>query len=272
MEFSVDGHHAYAYTGARAFDPEKPSVVFVHGGGLDHCVWILQSRYFAHHGYNALALDLSGHGRSEGPLHTSIESMADWVVRAMGVLGLSRYAIAGHSMGALVALETAARDPDRVAVAVLIGISVPMPVTGALLSAAKANDHSAFDMVNLWGHGYGAQLGGNPSPGMWMTGGAVRLLERSGPGVLYNDLNACNEYRCGLQSAALVKAPVRVILGVNDIMASPKAAREVIAALPNVEVTQLSNSGHMLMAEQPDRVLDAMMESIAKHLPATAPA
>ncbi len=272
MEFSVDGHRAYAYTGARQFDPEKPSIVYIHGGGLDHCVWILQSRYFAHHGYNALALDLPGHGRSEGPLQKSIESMADWVMRAMDAVGLKRYAIAGHSMGALVALETAARDPDRIAVTILIGISVPMPVTGALLSAAKANDHSAFDMVNLWGHGYGAQLGGNPSPGMWMTGGAVRLLERSGPGVLYNDLKACNEYRSGLESAAKVKAPVRVILGTNDIMASPKAAREVIAALPNVEVTELGNCGHMLMAEQPDRVLDAMMESVARDLPTRAPA
>ncbi|HSS65100.1 MAG TPA: alpha/beta hydrolase, partial [Gammaproteobacteria bacterium] len=165
---------------------------------------------------------------------------------------------------------TAARDRDRVVVAVLIGISVPMPVTGALLSAAKADEHAAFDMVNLWGHGYGAQLGGNPSPGMWMTGGAVRLLERSGPGVLYNDLNACNEYRGGLAAAAAVKAPVCVVLGENDIMASPKAAREVIAALPDVEVTELSNCGHMLMAEQPDRVLDVMMESVARHLPEAA--
>ncbi len=272
MEFSVDGKRAYAYTGARAFDPEKPSVIFVHGGGLDHCVWILQSRYFAHHGYNALALDLPGHGRSQGPLQTSIEAMADWVGRAADALKLSRYAIAGHSMGALVALETAARDTDRVAVAVLVGISVPMPVTGALLSAAKANDHSAFDMVNLWGHGYGAQLGGNPSPGMWMTGGAVRLLERSGPGVLYNDLNACNEYRSGLESAAQVKAPARVILGTNDIMASPRAAREVVNALSQVEVTELSNCGHMLMAEQPDQVLEAMMDSVSRYLPATAPA
>ncbi len=272
MEFSVDGHRTYAYTGARAFDPDKPSIVFIHGGGLDHCVWILQSRYFAHHGYNALALDLPGHGRSEGPLQTSIESMADWVTRAADAIKLRRYAIAGHSMGALVALETAARDSDRVAVAVLIGISVPMPVTGALLSAAKANDHSAFDMVNLWGHGYGAQLGGNPSPGMWMTGSAVRLLERSGPGVLYNDLNACNEYSSGLESAAAVKAPVRVILGKNDIMASPRSAQKVIAALPQVEVTELANSGHMLMAEQPDRVLEAMMESVTRDLPVTAPA
>lgn len=272
MEFSVDGNRAYAYTGARGFDPNKPSVVFIHGGGLDHSVWILQSRYFAHHGYNALALDLPGHGRSEGPLQTSIEAMADWIIRAVGEFGLSRYAVAGHSMGALVALETAAGDPDRVEVAVLIGVSVPMPVTGALLSAAKADDHSAFDMVNLWGHGYGAQLGGNPSPGMWMTGGAVRLLERSGPGVLYNDLNACNEYQSGLDSAAAVKAPVRVILGKNDIMAPPKAARELIAALRVVKVTEIPDCGHMLMAEQPDRVLDAMLDSITRHLPATPPA
>jgi len=272
VDFSVDGHRAYAYTGARAFDPGKPSVVFIHGGGLDHCVWILQSRYFAHHGYNALALDLPAHGRSEGPLQTSIETMADWVIRAVEALGVRRYAVTGHSMGALVALETAARDPDRVAAAIFIGISVPMPVTDALLSAAKANDHSAFDMVNLWGHGYGAQLGGNPSPGMWMTGGAVRLLERSGPGVLYNDLNACDAYQRGLEAAAQVKAPVRVILGKNDIMASPRAGRELIAALPNAEVTELSNCGHMLMAEQPDRVLDAMVESAARHLPAKAAA
>jgi pimeloyl-ACP methyl ester carboxylesterase len=272
MEFSVDGHRAYAYTGARAFDPEKPSIVFIHGGGLDHCVWILQSRYLAHHGYNALALDLPAHGRSEGPLRTSIESMADWVIAAMDVVGLRRYAVAGHSMGALVALETAARDADRVALAVLIGISAPMPVTGALLSAAKANDHAAFDMVNLWGHGYGAQLGGNPSPGMWMTGGAVRLLERSAPGVLYNDLNACNEYLGGLDSAARVKSPVRVILGENDIMASPRAARNLIAALPEVETTELSDCGHMLMSERPDGVLAAMTEALARHLPAAAPA
>lgn len=272
MEFSVDGNRAYAYTGARGFDPNKPSVVFIHGGGLDHSVWILQSRYFAHHGYNALALDLPGHGRSEGPLQTRIEAMADWIIRAVGEFGLSRYAVAGHSMGALVALETAAGDPDRVEVAVLIGVSVPMPVTDALLSAAKADDHSAFDMVNLWGHGYGAQLGGNPSPGMWMTGGAVRLLERSGPGVLYNDLNACNEYQSGLDSAAAVKAPVRVILGKNDIMAPPKAARELIAALRVVKVTEISDCGHMLMAEQPDRVLDAMLDPITRHLPATPPA
>lgn len=267
MDFSVDGERAYAYTGARDFDPSKPSIAFIHGGGLDHSVWLLQSRYFAHHGYNALALDLPGHGRSAGAPGATIEAMADWVLKAMDALGVDRFAIAGHSMGALVALETAARAGERAALAVLIGISVPMPVTGALLSAAKADDHAAFDMVNLWGHGYGAQIGGNPSPGMWMTGGAVRLLERSGPGVLYNDLNACNEYAAGLDSAGRIACPVLVILGSNDIMASPKAARAVISAFQNVSVAELPNCGHMLMSEQPDRVLEAMIRSVTDVYP-----
>jgi pimeloyl-ACP methyl ester carboxylesterase len=266
MEFSVDGKRAYAYTGAREFDIEKPVVVFIHGGGLDHCVWILQSRYFAHHGYNALALDLPGHGRSQGRPPESIEAMADWVISALDAVGVERFTIVGHSMGALVALETAARDRKRTAHAVLIGLSVPMPVTDALLNAAKANEHAAFDMVNLWGHGYGAQLGGNPAPGMWMTGSTVRLLERSAPGVLHNDLKACSDYLAGMESAAKIEAPVHVILGENDLMASPKAARQVIAAFGDVEVTELENCGHMLLAEQPDRVLEAMLESAGRNL------
>ena len=39
---------------------------FVHGSGLTHMTWVLQTRYFAFHGYNALAVDLPGHGLSGG--------------------------------------------------------------------------------------------------------------------------------------------------------------------------------------------------------------
>jgi len=272
VEFTLGGKRAFAYTGAREFDASKPSITFIHGGGLDHCVWLLQSRYFAHHGYNALALDLPGHGRSAGRPAETIEAMADWTLRAMDALGVGRFAVTGHSMGALVALETAARAGERAALAVLVGISVPMPVTEALLSAAKANDHAAFDMVNLWGHDHGAQIGGNPSPGMWMTGGAVRLLERSAPGVLYNDLNACNDYAAGLDSAGKIVCPVHVILGLNDIMAAPNAARALISALSNVRVTELPHCGHMLMSERPDQVLDAIKASVVSVFPTAASA
>ena len=74
MNLSVDGHDVYAYTGARAYVPAQPSVLLLHVAGLDHTVWILQSRYLAHHGYNVLALDLPGHGRSGGAPPVRAES------------------------------------------------------------------------------------------------------------------------------------------------------------------------------------------------------
>ena len=265
MRFEVDGLPSYAYTGSRPLAPGRPAVVFVHGAGLDHSVWIHQSRYFAHHGFNVAALDLPGHGRSHGAPPNTITDMAHWVTRAADALGIERMYIAGHSMGSLVALETAGLHPGRVDAAALLGCAAPMAVTDALLEAAKADRHAAFDMVTLWGHRMGAQLGANPAPGMWMTGAGVRLLERSAPGVLHNDLNACNEYRHGLESASKITCPAHLVFGAEDIMAPPRAARDLIAALQVVRVTELAHCGHMLMAEQPDAVRDALVTAFPAH-------
>jgi len=83
VNFKVEGKPVFAYTAARELDPEKPALVFLHGAGLDHSWFGLQSRYFGYHGWNVLALDLPGHGRSEGPPIPSIEAMADWVLEVL---------------------------------------------------------------------------------------------------------------------------------------------------------------------------------------------
>lgn len=264
MKQTIDTHEAFAYTGGRPFVAGQPCIAFVHGGGLDHSVWILQSRYFAHHGYNVLAFDLPGHGRSGGEPLPSIEEMADWCARFLDAAEVASAAVVGHSMGSLVALEFGARHPERTWMVALIGISTPMPVTDRLLDAARRDEHAAFDMVNIWGHDLSAQIGGNQAPGMWMTGGALRLLERSGPGVLFNDLDACNRYVRGPESAARVRCPTHLLIGERDIMASPMNARELRAALPSPRVTVLPRCGHMLMAERPGEVLDALVGSVSE--------
>ena len=262
MQFDVEDHSVYAYTGTRAIDKHQPTICFIHGGALDHTVWLLQSRYFAHHGYNALAVDLPGHGRSARPLLPTIAAMADWCIAVLDALEIERATLVGHSMGSLVALEGAAQHPRRVASLALLGIAVPMPVTDQLLTAAEANDHAAFDMVNLWGHGHRTHIGGNQVPGMWMTGSGVRLLERSGPGVLHNDLKACTDYLDGLSSASRVQCKTQLILGAEDRMSPHRTAQRLIDALAQVSVSVLEHCGHMMLAERPDSVSDVLIDFI----------
>jgi pimeloyl-ACP methyl ester carboxylesterase len=256
MDLVVGGKKAFAYTAAHMLDPRKATLVFVHGAGLDHSSFALQSRYFGYHGRNALALDLPGHGRSEGPAIPTIAGMADWVFNALESLDIGKCSIVGHSMGALVALECAGRQPARIGRMALIGVAYPMKVAEEFIDAARRNDHSAFDMETIWGHAAKVPLAGNPNPGMWMYGDMLARLRRLAPGVLYNDLRACNDYASDF---ANVKCPVLLVLGKRDVMTPPRGAQVLQQKLANCTVEMVDLSGHSLMAEAPDATLDALV-------------
>jgi pimeloyl-ACP methyl ester carboxylesterase len=234
----------------------------VHGAGNDHSVWALQSRYFAHHGTNALAVDLPGHGRSDGAPLSSVEAIADWLVALLDTLAIDKAALVGHSLGSLAVLEAAGRHPPRATRIALLGPSMPMPVTEALLEAAKYDEHAAYEMINGWSFSPADQLGGNRFPGVWMTGNAMRLMERMRPGALQTDLAACNGYAGGPAAAQKVRCPALLIIGERDQMTLPKNARALAAALADKRVVTIPDCGHSMMAEAPDVVLDALRESL----------
>lgn len=258
MRLTVDGLEVYAYTGARPLLPAQPTIVFVHGAAHDHSVWALQSRYFAHHGRNVLAVDLPGHGRSGGAPLPAVEAIADWLPALLDAAQVRSAAFVGHSLGALAVLACAARHAERVTKIALLGPAVPMPVSDELLAAARADDHLAFELINGWSHSAAKQLGGNQVPGMWMMGAAMRLMERSRPGALHADLNACHAYSGGLAASGEVRCPALVIIGQRDIMAPARAAQALLETLADRRVVTLAGTGHAMMAEQPDAVLDAL--------------
>lgn len=263
MILTVDGAKVFATTGGKPFNPELPLVIFLHGAGFDHSMWALFSRWFSHHGYSVLAPDLPGHGRSEGQLITSIPGMADWTIRLIEAAGAKKAGLVGHSMGSLIALDAAARHQDKVSSLSLIGVGGAMPVSPDLLNAAKDNNHDAIDMVSIWGFGFAAGLGGSQAPGLWMMGGGQRVLECDAPGVLHNDLAACNDYKTALESAAKVNVPTTLILGERDMMTPLKSGKQLAAAIAGSKPVVLSGAGHMLTAERPDAVLKALIASHA---------
>ena len=270
MEFDVDGHRAYAYTGGRPFDPARPVVALVHGAQHDHSVWILQSRWLAHHGCSVLAFDLPGHGRSAGPALPDVGAMADWVLRASAGAGAGRVAIVGHSMGALIALEAAGRDPAAVTGIALVGIAFPMKVSDVLLNAARDDEPAAFDMINQWSHARLVHRPGTPGPGFSVFVQNLRLMERQPHGVLLNDFAACNAYSDGLERAAALRCPVLFVLGERDAMTPPKAAAALIGAIPGARVVRIPGCGHAIQTEAPDALRDALADWLGRDVPEAA--
>ena len=242
----------FAYTAGHAFDKAKPTMVFVHGAGLDHSSFLLQSRYFGYHGWNVIAFDLPGHGRSSGSPISSIRGMAEQVCKEVAA---GKFSIVGHSMGALIALECAARVPARIERIAMIGIAYPMKVGDAFLDAAKRDSYDAFDMHTIWGHAAQVPLGRDATPGMWTYGDTQARLERLAPGVLYNDLKACNDYVLEGE----VGCPALFVLGERDVMTPPRRAKEIQEKIPNAKTVRIAFSGHALMTEAPDETLDALI-------------
>lgn len=263
MMLTVNGLQAFAATGGVDFDPQLPTVVFIHGAGMDHTVWTLYARYHARHGRSVLSVDLPGHGKSEGEPLASVEEMADWVLAMLNAAGVSKAHLLGHSMGSLVALEAAARAEIEILGVGLLGTAYPMAVGAPLLAAAKANDHAAIDMIALFGFDADAQLGGNPVAGVNMLNTGVRLMERAADGVIHNDLNACNAYDNGTAAAQNVSCPVTLILGQRDKMTPVKATRGLLDALAHGRVEVLPGCGHMMMVEAPEKTHQAMAKMLA---------
>ena len=260
MEFRVANNAAYAYTGGKTLDAKLPAVVFIHGGEQDHSVWALQSRYLAHHGYAVLAVDLPGHGKSGGAPLASIEDMAGWIVALLDAAKVNAAALIGHSMGSLAALECAARNPQRVSRVALLATAFPMRVSPDLLHATKTRESDARGMINAWSHAAYAHYPSNPGPGFWVIGANLRLMQRQKPGVLHADFAACDGYKTGFERAAQVKCPALFVLGARDAMTPERAGRDLARAVPNSAVVTLDSTGHNLMGEKPDEILDVLVK------------
>ena len=266
MKITIDNHSSYVYRGKADSHVEVskalPNILFIHGAQQDHSCWALQSRWFAHHGYNVFVPDLPGHGMSAGDPLESIEELAKWIKKLIDQLDLKDVTLVGHSMGSLISLEFTLQNTSKVAKLILIGSALPMPVSDVLLDAAQNNEPKAISMVNNFSHSSQAQIGRNTVPGMWMMGVNQRLMERQKKGVFFNDLTACNNYKVDsnmLSDLSDQSLTVLVMSGSEDKMTSPKSARKLSEQIRGSRLTLINGAGHALMAEAPNEVLDCLI-------------
>jgi len=263
MEFTFNGAKVRYANGGHEHDPSQPSVMLIHGSGMNRTVWQMQTRYLAHHGFRVVAVDLPGHGGSDGPPIAEIEAMGGWVVDLVDAMELGPTHLVGHSMGTYIALEAASQRPEAIASLVLVGTAASMPVHPELLDAAANDLGHASNLMSSWGFGAPAHIGSHATPGMWLIGGSRALLDVSRPQSLAVDMQACNQYQGAVQAADAVSCPTTFVLGSLDKMTPNKKAADLVAAVSGSRVVKLDGVGHMMPIEAPDQTRDAIVEALS---------
>ena len=271
MLISVLDHKTYCYTGGKPFDAAKPTLVFIHGVLNDHSVWILQTRYFAHHGFNVLAVDLPGHGKSEGSCPKTVEEAAEFVLSLLAAMKIENAALIGHSWGSLIALHAASLAPEIVSHLAMVGTAFPMKVSPALLDASLNEPMRAIEMVNTFSH---SSLSPPPSalgPGTWLYGSSRALMRHvlasnTKENVFHIGFKACDSYEGAFEAinrlqatADTAQSAIIFIVGKADQMTTPKAAQSLIDKCPKAKIVKV-NGGHAMMTEAPEETLQALKD------------
>ena len=258
MYLEVRGNKTYAATGGKEFDNSLPTVMFVHGSGLDHRSWALQTRWFAYNGYSVLAPDLPGHSLSDGKPLESIEDMGAWLAEFIRAAGADSVHAVGHSQGFLDVLELARQAPELLKSITGVGTAGAIPVNPALIDAAANSAGAAAEMLLMWGFGPDAQFGISAVPGMQPIAIGRQIMARN---PLYEDLVACNNYREGSAVAKSIDLPSQLILARKDLLTPVKAGIAFAEEL-NASVTIIERYGHMLPIEAPRQTLQKLRELI----------
>ena len=116
--------------------PDRRTLVFIHGSGGDHTNWIEQYTPLKTT-FNIAALDLPGHGRSEGPGEREVSAYVEWVKQILDGLGIVKPVMIGHSLGAAICLTFAIRYGDAAAAVVPVGGGLKMPVNPLILEGLR---------------------------------------------------------------------------------------------------------------------------------------
>ncbi|MEQ8346101.1 MAG: alpha/beta hydrolase [Sneathiellaceae bacterium] len=264
-EVEIDGATAFLAQSGPAPAQDRPALVLLHGAGGDHTAWFQVARAIAADGGTVLVPDLPGNGRSGGSMPASVPALAQWLWSLLDAVGAGPVVLAGHSLGSLVALEAAGQKPERVAGLGLLATALPMAVSDDLLATAERDPPAAGAMMTKWAHGSGIRAGGSAVPGLWSTVLDFTVIAATRGGALHAALKACADYpeAQGLAAAARVAAPALLLLGAEDRMTPPRAARRLLSAIAGAELRTIPDCGHMMMVEQPAAVRAALRALLA---------
>jgi pimeloyl-ACP methyl ester carboxylesterase len=249
---SAQGRQLF-YAQTRARKPGAPTLVLIHGAGGNHLHWPAELRRLP--GATVYALDLPGHGRSEGPGCDTIKGYVSTLIGFLDATGTQHAVLMGHSMGGAIAQMTALIHPERVAGLVLVGTGARLRVAPAILKGVLGDFDTAIELIThfAWAADAPAEL----------TRLGRDTLAETSPQVLHGDFVACDTFDV-MERLEEIGAPTLVIAGTADHLTPQKYGAYLAGHIPNARLVTIEGGGHMMALEQADAVASAVAEFIAE--------
>lgn len=226
---------------------QRLPLVLVHGAGGNLYHWPSHLRRLPDH--DVYALDLPGHGRSQGPGRSTIGDYAEVVHDWAAALDLRRFVLAGHSMGGAIAQTFALRYPHRLAGLILVGTGARLRVHPAILQRIQTDKEGVARQLVEWVHGGRARAAQKRQ--------YLRHVLAVETNVMLGDWQACDGFDI-MSQLANIHVPTLIIAGTQDQMTPVKYGRYLAEHLPEADLTIIEGAGHMMMLEQPLLVTSAI--------------
>jgi len=256
--FQIDDKKVFISDAGQGINKNKDTVALLHGSGLSHIVWSLTEQYLSDQNFNILAIDLPGHGNSEGKSLKSIEEISDWLEKVFNELNISKITVIGHSQGCLEALEYYFKYPKRVKSLIFVGGSYRMPVNQDLIDLAADGDNQAVKLMMKWSYEKSKNfIGGNPVQKIINTPRDIREI-------LAIDLVACNNYKNGSEALKSINCPTLFIFGELDKMINLEKGKNFAKLIPNSKMHTIKDCGHMIMFEKAFEMREKISEFLKK--------
>ena len=246
--FNIESTKIACWINNSDFGAHKQSLIFIHGSGGDHSLWSFQYAKLHKH-YNIVAVDLPGHGHSQGSGESDVGNYCLWVRKLLDALHLKNPILIGHSLGAAITLQFALDYPQEIKGIVPVGGGLKMPVNPSLLEFLKTNPAEVIDLMCKF------SLAKENRPQFFDP--LKKSLSRANIDVLYNDLAACDKLNL-TKEIAKIAVPTLVICGAEDKMTPPDFSRQIAGSISGAKLCLIEGAGHMVMMEKPKEFNEAL--------------
>jgi pimeloyl-ACP methyl ester carboxylesterase len=227
-------------------------VVLIHGAGGNNLFWPFEIRRLP--GQTVYALDLPGHGKSEGRGQQSITGYIDAILAWLGEMNLNRAIFVGHSMGGAIVQALAIKHPELVTALGLIASGARLRVHPDILSASSSQT-TYYNAVKL------IIANAFNTEDARLVELANQRMSEVRASVLHGDFLACDSFDL-TELVSGIGQPALVICGSADKMTPVRYSQFLASTIPGARLVVIPEAGHMVMLEKPGEVSQALLDFI----------